>query len=124
MAGSTTIVWGSEKHQRDATIKGLATHAAVEQNLFHALEESAKMQRKLDSITLNDAQQQKLQIDHIQQVRSEVRERQSALLAANEEIHFIGNYSKAVEEAGRAAIIASMHIYYGSETLLWTHPTM
>jgi hypothetical protein len=34
------------------------------------------------------------------------------------------NYSKAVEEAGRAAIIASMHIYYGSETLLWTHPTM
>jgi hypothetical protein len=35
-----------------------------------------------------------------------------------------GNYSKAVEEAGRAAIIASMHIYYGSETLLWTHPTM
>ena len=30
-----------------------------------------------------------------------------------------GNYSNAIEEAGRAAIIASMQIYYGSETLTW-----
>jgi hypothetical protein len=30
-----------------------------------------------------------------------------------------GNYLNAIEEAGRAAIMASMQIYYGSETLTW-----
>lgn len=32
-------------------------------------------------------------------------------------------YSNAIEEAGRAAVIASMQIYYGSESKTWSHPT-
>ena len=34
-----------------------------------------------------------------------------------------GNYSNAIEEAGRASVIASMQIYYGSETEFWAHPS-
>jgi len=33
------------------------------------------------------------------------------------------NYSNAIEEAGRAAIIASMQIFYGSEDPQWRHHT-